>query len=280
MAKLQLIMCKGLPASGKTTWAKKQVGFKRVNKDDLRAMLDNSVHTKGNEKFVLLLRDMIIQKSLSEGISIIIDDTNLAPYHETRLRELAAQYKAEFIEMLFDTPADECVKRDARRANPVGPQVILGMANQYNVVKKHRINTDLPYAVICDIDGTIAKMNGRSPYEWNRVIEDKPIYEVIDAVKSIVRNSDKKLIFLSGRDGSCETETRQWLESYFSDTTYVLYMRAKDDNRKDVVIKQELFDKHIRGKYNVACVFDDRDQVVKLWRDMGLQCFQCNYGNF
>ncbi|MFN5657022.1 MAG: AAA family ATPase, partial [Pseudanabaena sp.] len=48
----------GLPASGKSTWAKEKVNkspniIKRVNKDELRAMLDNSYFSKGNEKFVL-----------------------------------------------------------------------------------------------------------------------------------------------------------------------------------------------------------------------------------
>ena len=37
---------------------------------------------------------------------------------------------------------------------------------------------------------------------------------------------------------------------------------------------------HINGKYNVLGVFDDRDQVVSVWRSLGLTCFQVNWGNF
>jgi hypothetical protein len=58
-------------------------------------------------------------------------------------------------------------------------------------------------------------------------------------------------------------------------------MRAEKDNRKDSIIKRELFDKHIRDKYHVDFVLDDRDQVVRMWRrELGLTCLQVNYGNF
>jgi predicted ABC-type ATPase len=64
-----LYMTKGLPGSGKTTWAKEMVSkskgsVKRVNKDDLRAMLDAGEWSKENEKFVLKVRDFIIEKAL------------------------------------------------------------------------------------------------------------------------------------------------------------------------------------------------------------------------
>ena len=45
----KLLILKGLPASGKTTEAKRLVieeNFKRVSKDDLRAMIDNSKWSK------------------------------------------------------------------------------------------------------------------------------------------------------------------------------------------------------------------------------------------
>ena len=58
-------------------------------------------------------------------------------------------------------------------------------------------------------------------------------------------------------------------------------MRRRDDSRKDSVVKRELFDAHIRGRYFVELVLDDRDQVVSLWRrDLGLTCLQVDYGDF
>jgi len=58
------------------------------------------------------------------------------------------------------------------------------------------------------------------------------------------------------------------------------YIRPEGDCRKDTLIKEEIYDNHIKGKYNVLGVFDDRDQVVHMWRHLGLTVFQVNYGAF
>lgn len=45
--------------------------------------------------------------------------------------------------------------------------------------------------------------------------------------------------------------------------------------------KKELFEAHIARKFYIEFVLDDRDQVVDLWRnELGLTCFQVNYGDF
>jgi len=84
---------------------------------------------------------------------------------------------------------------------------------------------------------------------------------------------------MSGRSDECRNETYQWLRE--NDVPFdELYMRAADDKRQDWKVKYDLFNEHVRGKYNVVGVFDDRDQVVKLWREMGLTCFQVAPGLF
>ena len=57
-------------------------------------------------------------------------------------------------------------------------------------------------------------------------------------------------------------------------------MRKNGDSRRDSIVKEEIFWNDIEPKYNVLAVFDDRDQVVKMWRELGIKCFQCEYGNF
>ena len=58
-----------------------------------------------------------------------------------------------------------------------------------------------------------------------------------------------------------------------------LVMRKTGDYRKDSIVKREMFEEHIEGKYNVLFVLDDRNQVVDMWRkELGLTCLQCNYG--
>lgn len=85
---------------------------------------------------------------------------------------------------------------------------------------------------------------------------------------------------MSGRDGISRELTEKWLEG--KDIPYrALFMRAEGDQRKDSIVKKELFDEHVRNNYYVRGVFDDRDQVVSMWRkELGLTCFQVNYGDF
>jgi len=87
------------------------------------------------------------------------------------------------------------------------------------------------------------------------------------------------IIVISGRDGSCEAETREWLYQHNVHFTR-LFMRSAGDIRKDSVVKAEIFDREIRGKWNVEGVFDDRKSVVQFWRSIGLTCFQVAPGNF
>jgi hypothetical protein len=58
-------------------------------------------------------------------------------------------------------------------------------------------------------------------------------------------------------------------------------MRKAKDNRKDSIIKREIFSEHIHNQYFIEFVLDDRNQVVDTWRkDLKLTCFQVNYGDF
>ena len=62
---------------------------------------------------------------------------------------------------------------------------------------------------------------------------------------------------------------------------YTLFARKSGDFRKDAVVKEEIYRRHIEGKYCIKLVLDDRDQVVSCWRDtIGLTCFQVAPGAF
>ena len=114
-------MLKGLPGSGKSHWAKNNCGpdVIRVNKDDIRAMMGGEF-SKGKEKIVLAVRDSLIREGLSQHKTVIVDDTNFAQVHEDTLRGIAKEFDAYFEVENVNTPVDECIKRDASRANPVG----------------------------------------------------------------------------------------------------------------------------------------------------------------
>jgi len=282
----EVIILKGLPASGKSTYAKELIDknpskYKRINKDDLRAMFDNGKWSKSNEKFILEIRNNLIEKSLLEGYSVIVDDTNLSSKHEKTIQQIINKLDKNInIEIkFFDIDVKECIERDLKRPNSVGEKVIRQMYNQFLKPKLEQYNNDenLPKAIICDIDGTLAKMENRSPYDISKVSEDRlniPIYNILNHFKK-----NYNIILISGRDSICRKETEEWLEKY--NVPYnELFMRVEGDIRKDNIIKEELFNQYIKDKYYVEFILDDRDRVVEMWRDKGFTCLQVDYGNF
>jgi predicted kinase len=273
----------GLPASGKSTWAKTKVdkspnAIKRVNKDELRAMLDNSYFSKGNEKFVLNIQDQIIKAALEEGKHVIVDNTHLAPKHEARIRELIKGLAVLEIVDFRHVDLETCIKRDLSRFNSVGEKVIRDMYNQFIAPPrspKPAHNPDLPDAIICDLDGTLALIGDRSPYDGASCEKDS----VNEPVRSILQKSGNAIVFVSGREDKSKPQTLAWLEKH-GISFEALHMRKSGDMRKDSIVKQEIYEEFILDKYNVAFVLDDRDQVVKVWRDLGLTCLQVDYGDF
>src|SRR5688572_12436041 len=133
----KLTMCKGLPGSGKSTFARNQELTSTyttivVNKDSIRNSLGEP-WSREVEKKVLNTRDYLIDTALKAGKDVISDDTNLAPKHEHCLRNLAKKHGAQFIIKEFDTPLEECIRRDALRpdAERVGEKVIIDMYFKY-----------------------------------------------------------------------------------------------------------------------------------------------------
>lgn len=288
----KVILTRGLPASGKSTWAKQYIADNpntiRTNKDDIRAMAHNSKWNKSNEKQTIRIRDFIIVDAIERGNDVIVDDTNLSDTHYLHIKELVKGKAEVEIKDFTDVTLEECLRRDGMREKPVGRKVILGMYNQFfkkitplNVKQYPETSS---FCVIFDLDGTLACIGDRSPYDGKSCHVDtvnQSVRWLISAAQKTLRNngSGNKAFILSGRNGDSRPETMQWLKDnsiQYDD----LFMREPGDNRKDSIIKKELYEKHIEGKYNVIFIVDDRDQMVDLWRSMGITCLQCNYGSF
>lgn len=284
---MKLIMLKGLPASGKSTWAKEQAvrsgGLtKRINKDDLRDMVDGGKWSKNNEKGILAVRDNLCEYYLSRGFSVIVDDTNLAPKHEATLKALAQKSGAEFETKSFlDVSLVECIKRDLKRPNSVGERVIMGMFNQFlrPPAETYQPAEGKPYAILCDIDGTLAHMVDRGPFDWQAVGSDTLDESIAEILRLYYITEHAKIILFSGRDSVCRPETEQWLKDKHV-PYHQLFMRGQGDMRKDSIVKREMFDAEIKNEYQVLYVLDDRNQVVEMWRQMGLKCLQVADGDF
>lgn len=139
-----------------------------------------------------------------------------------------------------------------------------------------------PDVFIFDIDGTLANHKGvRGPFEEHKVFFDKPIEPVWAVLNSLAANG-YKIVFLSGRTDGCREDTELWLKQFMVNRKakphIELYMRKKGDQRKDSIIKKEIYDAEIFPKYNVIGVFDDRLQVCRMLYENGIFCFNVNQG--
>src|SRR3712207_6330689 len=116
-----------------------------------------------------------------------------------------------------------------------------------------------PKAIICDIDGTLADMGKRSPFDFENVDRDEVKHATAEAVR-VFHSAGYRIILFSGRDDSSMKKSKSWLAK--NDIPYhELHMRRTNDRRKDLIVKRELYEQHVKGKYNVLLVLDDRDQV-------------------
>lgn len=288
----KVILTRGLPGSGKSTWAKqvldnKPGSYKRINKDDLRAMLDNNKWSNDNEKFVLKVRNLLILEALSRGKHVIIDDTNLHPKHERAIKELVKGDALVEIQDFTHVPLKTCIERDLQRPNSVGQKVIIEQYNRYlkgEIEEKKKAsfvkqNEKLQKAIICDLDGTLALFD-RNPFNAQNCHEDDVNIPVANIVETFYKKG-YKIMFFSGRKDEYKKPTKKFLTKAFEDRIdYELHMRKTSDNRKDSILKREMFDTIIQDKYFVEFILDDRNQVVDMWREIGLTCLQVNYGDF
>lgn len=309
---VKLTAMRGYPGAGKSLKAKQiaaATGAVRVCRDDLRKMLHDNYHTGKAEceDQVSTAERAQVHALLASGTSVVVDATHLEPRWLRKWQKMAAQYGADFEVVDIATGPLKCAANDLLRQvrgdRYVGPDVIDRMAKRYpikNWPKVTQLETftpepvewieGLPEAIIVDIDGTVAHMTGRSPYDYTQVhtdVVDEQIRWLVNTLAGADNTPEGPpyILIVSGRDDSCAVETAKWLieNRIYHDELYMRPTRAVDANGNklpDYKVKYDLFNQNIRGKYNVRFVLDDRDQVVNLWRALGLKCLQVQPGDF
>ena len=285
--KPKLEALQGLQASGKSTYANEleKQGWIRTNKDTIRKDLFGDSYKRKDEKHVVKERNRRVIEALSQGKNVVVDDTNLNPVHIKDLQSIAREYNADFSvnKSFLDVPLLECIERDKKREDSVGEQVIRETFHKYIKKPKTALEYDpsLPMAIIVDIDGTLAHMNDkRKPFDYDKVHLDEADAGVSHLVDAINYLGYATTFIFSGRDDVCELETKAWLERHAIEYE-ALYMRRtnhvdeKGNKVPDTVVKAEMLEKYIVGKYNVLFVVDDRPVVCRMWRDVyGLRVMQ------
>lgn len=106
---------------------------------------------------------------------------------------------------------------------------------------------------------------------WEQFNASIPFDAVVPGVEAMLRclSKDITIIMTSGRDGSYRHLMLDWIRKN-SLPINLLYMRSPGDQRKDSIVKTELYHEFIEPDYDVQFVIDDRPSVVQAWKDLGL----------
>jgi hypothetical protein len=254
--------------------------------------------TQTAEGQVSAVQRVAVEALLRAKSDVIVDDTNLRTRTVREWAEMAARLDARLeVHDFTDVPLAECLRRDADRpeSEQVGADTIRRMHDKYLAGRNlplpvpwvetggpgavYEPPAELPPAVLVDIDGTVALMNGRDPYDMSRVGEDTPNEAVIAAVRAM-HAAGHAVVYCTGRNDWCRNETEAWLDLYVGVPYEGLFMRADGDSRRDADVKRELFDDEIRDRWRIVGVFDDRRHVVRMWRSLGLTVFHVAEGDY
>lgn len=271
----KLILTVGISASGKTTWAESQKQSVNINRDDLRRSMFSTPYKYTKEKETIVTQEQFkLAEFAIETNDVIISDTNL---NYKTLNSWTNWAKGKGVELEikeFPISIEEAFKRDLNRVYTVGLSVLFRQWYswcEYKGIDLYKNQHKLPHCIIVDIDGTVAIKGDRSPFDWMKVDLDSPRSEIIELIYGYLHiNPELNLIFLSGRDSVCYDLTNNWIKKYFPDYSFQLFMRPENDCRPDYIVKEELYNNHIKNKFNVNMVFDDRPQVVRLWHSLKL----------
>lgn len=278
---MKAILTIGVSGSGKTHWATQQ-NMRVISRDDIRREILGLGYkenlwahwkfTKKAERNVTNIQHQQIQEAAASNQDIIIADTNINPKTREKLTAMLQELGYDVEEKVFKTSIWNCLANNFDRVDEVSENVIWGQWHSMNVqgfLDEDIIPVD--QIVVCDIDGTIAAMGERSPYDYSKVHLDTVRHEVALAALGLCESLGAEIVFVSGRELICRRETYDWISANVT-SEFTLFMRPIKDNRPDTEIKREIYDTFLKDKEIVA-VFDDRPCVVDMWNDLGLPVF-------
>lgn len=304
------MICCGISGSGKSTFVrdyiKKNPNTIAFSRDTYRMLLfgysEESLssyyeddHLKRKEGLVSEHIHNGIRKAINDGYDVIADNTHLNKKYINEYKK----YTVPLHLVQFNIDKSVCIERNKFRSKPVDVDIINKQYAQFKSLNFKEIKKDIKEyneflsslansakkqenslkkidCYIFDIDGTLAHVVDRNPFDFSQVGSDRVDLIVAKMVEHIKK--EDYIIICSGREDSCKEETEKWLEQhkiYYDD----LYMRKSGDFRKDWMVKAEMW-RDIQSKYNIMAMYDDRTQVVDFARKLGFKVFQVENHDF
>lgn len=287
----KLMVMVGPPGSGKSTFAKKyeEKGFIYINQD-----------SQGREEHLKLF-----ELAISTGKDVIVDRMGFSKQQRSRYINLAKAKGYEtaitVLHESYSTCLERCLKRTNHETIRDGKDATNALNfffskyervedNEADTVQRFWPNLEKQKVIVCDLDGTLCDVEHRRHFvrkpkgekkDWkgffDAMINDPvnvPVFEILNKFKF-----DYEIVFCSGRPDNYKRETVKWLDTnYLGD--YDLFMRQRNDQRQDDIVKEILLDFEILTRYEPFFILDDRDQVVAMWRKRGYTCLQVAPGDF
>jgi predicted kinase len=195
----EFIIARGIPGSGKSTWAEQWVqedpfNRVRVNRDDIRFQLSKQLYGKGQwivldekghpdkefEGKVTNLEQSLVNRALRAGKSVCSDNTNLPPKTCRQWVQLANRYKIPVSTREFPVTKEEAIRRDAARSRTVGPKVIGMMYSRLG-----------PNGEFHHVDGTFEVQPFKAPEKRGQHAVGFDLDGTLDDVRSVRHFLDK-----------------------------------------------------------------------------------------
>jgi len=307
---MTLYIFRGLPGCGKSTKARemqRDIGGRVVERDEVRYMLYGR-YVDCDEKLVTNVQHALIEEGLRMGENVFVSDMNLRNQYVQTLYSIAWKHNVP-VEIVDLTNVDvgTCLARNAdprRRVQgkKVPEDVIINNYRRFIKGKPYPLpfqftgaklpekryepyvrDESKPIAIIVDIDGTVARMVGRGPFDEHLVKNDE-LFEYVALMVQVAFYQGIEIIFMSGRTDGCYDDTRAWLNEKMpwleDDFELIMRRSVEDRGRPDDDVKYDLFKEKVEWDFNVWYVIDDRNKVVRMWREIGLTCAQVAEGDF
>lgn len=307
---MALYIFRGLPGCGKSTKARemqRDIGGRVVERDEVRYMLYGR-YTDCDEKLVTSVQHRLIDEGLRMGENVFVSDMNLRNQYVQSLYALAWKNKQDVAVIdMTNVSLEDCLARNSAlerrvKGKEVPEEVITSNYRKFikgkpyplpfqftgaklpsKQYEKYKRDTSKPPAIIVDLDGTLAQMVDRGPFDEHLVKNDE-LFEYVALMVQVAFYQGIAIILMSGRTDGCYDDTRAWVNEKMpwleDDFELIMRRSVEDRGRPDDDVKYDLFKEKVEADYDVWYVIDDRNKVVRMWREIGLTCAQVAEGDF
>jgi predicted kinase len=295
----EMTFLRGIPASGKSTYAKKWVAEDpanrvSINRDEIREALFGDASSHKDENKVTEVENMLIAKALREGKHVMSDNTNTNMAFIPKAIKFAKDNGATKIHNEdFPISLEEAKKRNSERERKVPEHVLdrmygnLGPEGQFPVFPGSYKTKDLvlpktrKMAVFFDMDGTLndvrgvrhflAPKNGKKRRDFDsfhRMSEFEPAVDDVLQMAFDAHDAGFEVVITTARSEPYRETTQKWLDKH--EVPYAnIFMRKEGDGRPDYEVKKEMYDQ-ISMYYDVVRCVDDNPQAIRAWREKGV----------